>query len=60
VRLALAGYEHRLAEAVLAPGESRVDTFLLDLPGEDFPWRLDGAPTGHLAVKGSHLVEGHR
>ncbi len=60
VRLALAGYEHRLAEAALAPGEARTDTFELDLPGEDFAWRVDGEPLGRLRVAGSHLVEGHR
>ncbi len=60
VRLSLAGYEHQLAEATLAPGESRTDTFTLDLPGEDFAWRIDGQPTGRLRVAGPHLVEGHR
>ncbi len=60
VRLSLAGYEHQLAEASLAPGEARTDTFTLDLPGEDFAWRIDGRPTGKLRVAGSHLVEGHR
>lgn len=60
VRLSLAGYEHQLAEAALAPGEARTDTFTLDLPGEDFAWRVNGAPVGQLRVSGSHLVAGHR
>lgn len=60
VRLSLAGYEHQLAEAPLAPGEARTDTFTLDLPGEDFAWRVNGAPVGQLRVSGSHLVAGHR
>jgi len=60
VRISLAGYEHQLAEVPLAPGEARADTFTLDLPGEDFAWRVDGAPVGQLRVSGSHLVAGHR
>ena len=59
-RLALSGYEHAFAPRVLAPGESRTDTLLLDLPGEDFAWMLDGVPAGQLLVAGSHLAEGHR
>jgi len=59
-RLALSGYEHAFASRVLAPGESRTDTLLLDLPGEDFAWMLDGLPAGQLLVAGSHLAEGHR
>jgi hypothetical protein len=59
-RLALSGYEHAFAPRVLAPGESRTDTLLLDLPGEDFAWMLDGLPAGQLLVAGSHLAEGHR
>jgi hypothetical protein len=60
VRMALAGYEHALPEALLQPGETRTDTILLDLPGEDFAWRLDGEPIGRLRVAGSHMVDGHR
>jgi hypothetical protein len=60
VRLSLSGYEHAFAPRVLAPGESRTDTLLLDLPGEDFAWMLDGLPAGQLLVAGSHLAEGHR
>lgn len=60
VRLALSGYEHGYEPRVLAPGESRHDTLLLDLPGEDFAWMLDGRPAAQLRVAGSHLVEGHR
>lgn len=60
VRLSLSGYEHGYAPRVLAPGESRCDTLLLDLPGEDFAWMLDGRPVAQLRVAGSHLVEGHR
>lgn len=60
VRVALAGYEHRAPECALRPGESRADTILLDLPGEDFAWRIDGGPVGKFRVAGSHLVEGHR
>lgn len=59
-RLALSGYEHAFAPRILAPGESRTDTLLLDLPGEDFAWMLDGLPAGQLLVAGSHLAEGHR
>lgn len=59
-RLALSGYEHAFAPRVLAPGESRTDTLLLDLPGEDFAWMIDGLPAGQLLVAGSHLAEGHR
>ena len=44
----------------LAPGESRTDTLLLDLPGADFAWMLDGRPSAQLRVAGSHLAEGHR
>lgn len=57
-RLALSGYEHAFAPRVLAPGESRTDTLLLDLPGEDFAWMLDGRPAAQLRVAGSHLGEG--
>lgn len=60
VRLALAGYEHHARERELRPGEAVTDTFLLDLPGEDFAWRIDGGPVGRVRVAGSHLVEGHR
>lgn len=59
-RLSLSGYEHAFAPRVLAPGESRTDTLLLDLPGEDFAWMLDGRPAAQLRVAGSHLAEGHR
>ena len=59
-RLSLSGYEHAFAPRVLAPGESRTDTLLLDLPGEDFAWMLDGRPAAQLLVAGSHLAEGHR
>lgn len=59
-RLALSGYEHAFAPRVLVPGESRTDTLLLDLPGEDFAWMLDGRPAARLRVAGSHLAEGHR
>jgi hypothetical protein len=59
-RFALSGYEHAFAPRVLAPGESRTDTLLLDLPGEDFAWMLDGRPAAQLHVAGSHLAEGHR
>jgi hypothetical protein len=58
--LGLAGYERALPDARLAPGEARTDTILLELPGEDFAWRLDGEPVGKLRVAGSHMVEGHR
>jgi hypothetical protein len=58
--VALSGYEHAFAPRTLAPGGSRTDTLLLDLPGEDFAWMLDGRPAGQLRVAGSHLAEGHR
>ena len=57
-RLSLSGYEHAFAPRVLALGESRTDTLLLDLPGEDFAWMLDGRPAAQLLVAGSHLGEG--
>lgn len=57
-RVALSGYEHAYAAQVLAPGESRTDTLLLDLPGEDFAWMVDGRPSAQLRVAGSHLGEG--
>ena len=60
VRVALAGYEGQRPERTLEPGGSRTDTLRLDLPGEDFAWRLDGEPVGRLRVAGSHLVAGHR
>lgn len=60
VRVALSGYEHAFAPRTLAPGEARTDTLLLDLPGEDFAWMLDGRPAAQLRVAGSHLAEGHR
>ncbi len=59
-RVALSGYEHRFAGVTLAPGASVRCTLLLDLPGEDFAWLLDGQPAAKLRVAGSHLVEGHR
>jgi hypothetical protein len=59
VRLALAGYEDRLA-VVLTPGEIWRGEFLADRPGDDFAWLLDGKPAGRLAIAGSHLVDGHR
>lgn len=59
-RLSLSGYEHAFAPRELAPGGSCSDTLMLDLPGEDFAWMLDGRPAGRLRVAGSHLAEGHR
>jgi hypothetical protein len=59
-RLALAGYEDRLAIPALAPGATWSGTFTADRPGDDFAWLLDGRPAGRFAVQGSHLVEGHR
>lgn len=56
----LSGYEHQLAAVTLAPGESVARSILLDLPGEDFAWLVDGHPLARLRVSGSHLVEGHR
>ncbi|MBI1797469.1 MAG: hypothetical protein HY076_06720 [Candidatus Eisenbacteria bacterium] len=59
-RLALSGYEDRLAIPPLAPGASWRGEFLADRPGDDFAWLLDGRPAARLAVTGSHLVDGHR
>ncbi len=56
----LSGYEHEFAAVVLAPGETLQRTLVLDLPGEDFAWLVDGRPVARLRVAGSHLVEGHR
>jgi len=55
----LAGYEDRVA-AELAPGASRRIEFLADRPGEDFPWLVDGRPTGRFVVAGAHLAERRR
>lgn len=60
VRLALAGYEDRLAIPALATGAVWTGEFVADRPGEDFTWTLDGRPAGRFSVTGSHLVEGHR
>ena len=59
-RLALAGYQDRLAIPPLAPGAMWTGEFIADRPGDDFAWLLDGVPAGRLAVTGSHLIEGHR
>ena len=59
-RLTLAGYEDRVSIPSLAPGLVWTGEFLADRPGEDFAWLLDGKPVGRLAVRGSHLVDGHR
>src|SRR5262249_15292405 len=59
-RLALAGYEDRLAIPELAPGRVWSGEFLPDPPGEGCPGLLDGEPVGQLTVSGSHLVDGHR
>ena len=58
--LSLRGYEGRLAIVRVAPGETLRRALLADLPGEDFPWLLNGLPAGKLTVSGSHLIEGHR
>ena len=60
VRLALAGYQDRLAIPALEPGTTWSGEFIADRPGEDFAWLIDGIPAGRLLVTGSHLVEGHR
>ncbi len=59
-RFRIAGYDDRLPEAVLEPGETRWLAWRADRPGEDFAVLLDGRPAGRLRVAGSHLVEGHR
>ncbi len=59
-RLALAGYQDRLAIPPLSPGGDWSGEFLADRPGDDLPWLLDDRPAGRFAVTGSHLVEGHR
>lgn len=58
--IGLSGYERALPPCTLQAGESRMDTLLLTLPGDDFAWLLDGQPSARLSVTGSHLVEGHR
>jgi hypothetical protein len=60
VRLALAGYEDRVAVDALAADSTWSVAFTADRPGEDFPWMADGRPAGRFQVTGSHLVEGHR
>jgi hypothetical protein len=59
-RLRLSGYEDRVDSGDLAPGATWRGAFLADRPGEDFAWLVGGGPSGQLAVRGSHLVEGHR
>ena len=58
--IGLSGHEQALPPCTLQVGESRTDTLLLTLPGDDFAWLLDGQPSSRLSVTGSHLVEGHR
>ena len=60
IRLTLGGYQDRIGNVTLAPGEAADREFLADRPGEDFPWLVDGRPLGRFVVSGSHLVEGHR
>jgi hypothetical protein len=60
VRVVLSGYEDRVTLAALAPGARWTATLVADLPGDDFTWLVDGAPTGRFVVTGSHLVDGHR
>ena len=55
----LAGYEDRVS-ADLAPGATRRLEFLADRPGEDFPWLVDGRPSGRFVVAGAHLAERRR
>jgi hypothetical protein len=55
----LAGYEDRVATD-LAPGATTRIEFLADRPGEDFPWLVDGRPTGRFVVAGAHLAERRR
>ncbi|MEK7347878.1 MAG: hypothetical protein AABZ94_03335 [Candidatus Eisenbacteria bacterium] len=57
--LSLSGYEEKLRLPV-APGEIAHATFRADRPGGDFAWLVDGVPTGHFAVSGSHLEEGRQ
>lgn len=59
-RLALAGYQDRLAIPPLSSGADWSGEFLADRPGDDLPWLLDDRPAGRFAITGSHLVEGHR
>jgi len=33
---------------------------LVDRPGDDFPWLVDGRPSGRFVVAGSHLEDGRR
>jgi hypothetical protein len=60
IRLTLAGYQDRLGDLSLRPGEAVDREFLADRPGQDFAWLVDGHPLGRFVVSGSHLVEGHR
>jgi cupredoxin-like protein len=55
----LAGYEDRVATD-LAPGATTRIEFLADRPGEDFPWLVDGRPSGRFVVAGAHLAERRR
>jgi hypothetical protein len=55
----LAGYQDRVG-VDLAPGATTRIEFLADRPGEDFPWLVDGRPTGRFVVAGAHLAERRR
>jgi hypothetical protein len=59
-RLDLGGYGDVFPTLSIAAGDSARAAFVADLPGEDFPWFVNGEPAGQLVVRGSHLVEGHR
>lgn len=60
VSLKLLGYEDRGVALTVASDSVWRGEFIVDRPGEDFAWMLDGVPSGQLRVTGSHLVEGHR
>jgi len=58
--VSLQGYQHAFSAGILAPGATWHGSFIADRPGDDFAWMVEGEPAGRLAVRGSHLVEGHR
>jgi len=59
IRLALTGYEDRVAAARIARDSTWHREFLADRPGDEFEWQVDGRSAGRFIVLGSHLEEGH-
>lgn len=60
VDMALPGYEDRLKPFAIEAGGTWTGDLVVDRPGDDFAWAVNGKPMGRLVVTGSHLEEGHR